>query len=111
MWNPAKVRLFQDLETGISKWIRILVHCGQITFFRRLGFSIAEFTAKRRKLAIHIDHDANTAGNQQFRDITRTLGLLPEAMAITEGVNADDDMKGAFQLRCSARRDLAPCRK
>ena len=54
--------------------------------------------SKCRKAVIHVDVNANSSRPQQSKNILCAIVLRSEAMAVPEGVDADNQVKGAYLL-------------
>src|SRR6202045_1441678 len=51
--------------------------------------------AERRELIVHIDDNANSCGGKKVENRRHTLILIHQAMAITDGIDTHDKVKGS----------------
>src|SRR5262249_41598938 len=106
--KPAKVPRLLDGEPRELEGPRVLLERREIDLLRRAPTEqILDPASKGREASIHVDHYRIPAGTQQREDVSRTIGLLPQPVAIAERVDADDEVEGLPNLLPGATETLS----
>ena len=97
VWDPAEVFLPDDLKSRGIKWGTILLERRQIALLPAL-IRASQSASKCGETVVHIDANAHPSGSQQTIDVFSAIQLLPEAMAISEGIDTYNKIKGVESI-------------
>ena len=73
MRNPAEVTDIQQPETSLFKSGFVLCQRRQAALLLRLGQPVPDAASEKRKTAIHVNHDRNTARLQKGENVCGAL--------------------------------------
>ena len=99
MRNPAEVVSSNYFETGFGERVGVFLQSRKITlrfFFLPSAQAVLQGAAEGRKTVVHVDHNAYASGHEQIEDVLNTIHLLPGAVTVSNGIDAEHQVKRAF---------------